>query len=117
MNEIRKGNFNVNLDKKPDTSNNELDQLTNGFEKLLTYVKSTQDNLKGLVRVQTKKLEDSNKALVENMNLIKKQQEDLSNFKEALDNSANVLITDTKGNIIYVNDDFCKVSKFSRSPI
>ena len=117
MNEIRKGNFNVKLDKRPDSSNNELDQLTNGFEKLLTYVKSTQDNLKGLVRVQTKKLEDSNKALVENMNLIKKQQEDLSNFKEALDRSANVLITDTEGNIIYVNDDFCKVSKFSREEL
>jgi sensor histidine kinase YesM len=82
MNEIRKGNFNVKLDKKSDSSNNELDQLTNGFEKLLQYVKSTQDNLKGLVKVQTRKLEDSNKALTENMNLIKKQQEDLSNFKE-----------------------------------
>ncbi|MDX1441226.1 MAG: ATP-binding protein [Nitrosopumilaceae archaeon] len=117
MNEIRKGNFSVKLEKKPESSNNELDQLTNGFEKLLTYVKSTQDNLKGLVRVQTKKLEDSNKALVENMNLIKKQQEDLSNFKEALDKSANVLITDTEGTIIYVNDDFCKVSKFTREEL
>ena len=117
MNEIRKGNFNVKLDKKPEDSNNELDQLTNGFEKLLHYVKSTQDNLKGLVKVQTKKLEDSNTALVENMNLIKKQQEDLSNFKEALDKSANVLITDTNGSIIYVNDDFCKVSKFSREEL
>lgn len=117
MNEIRKGNFSVKLEKKPESSNNELDQLTNGFEKLLTYVKSTQDNLKGLVRVQTKKLEDSNKALVENMNLIKKQQEDLSNFKEALDKSANVLITDTEGTIIYVNDDFCKVSKFNREEL
>ena len=117
MNEIRKGNFNVKLDKKPDSSNNELDQLTNGFEKLLQYVKSTQDNLKGLVKVQTKKLEDSNKALVENMNVIKKQQEDLSNFKEALDKSANVLITDITGSIIYVNDDFCKVSKFSREEL
>ena len=64
-----------------------------------------------------KKLEDSNTALVENMNLIKKQQEDLSNFKEALDKSANVLITDTTGSIIYVNDDFCKVSKFSREEL
>lgn len=117
MNEIRKGNFNVKLDKKPESSSNELDQLANGFEKLLQYVKSTQDNLKGLVKVQTKKLEDSNKALVENMNVIKKQQEDLSNFKEALDKSANVLITDTEGSIIYVNDDFCKVSKFSRDEL
>ena len=112
MNEIRKGNFNVQLDKRSDSSNNELDQLTNGFEKLLQYVKSTQDNLKSLIKVQTRKLEDSNNALTENMNLIKKQQEDLSNFKEALDKSANVLITDTEGSIVYVNDDFCKVSKF-----
>jgi PAS domain S-box-containing protein len=117
MNEIRKGNFNIKLDKKSDSSNNELDQLTNGFEKLLQYVKSTQDNLKGLVKVQTRKLEDSNRALTENMNLIKKQQEDLSNFKEALDKSANVLITDTDGSIVYVNDDFCKVSKFSREEL
>ena len=117
MNEIRKGNFYVKLDKKSDSSNNELDQLTNGFDKLLQYVQSTQDNLKGLVKVQTRKLEDSNQALLENMNLIKKQQEDLSNFKEALDKSANVIITDTTGTIVYVNDDFCKVSKFSREEL
>ena len=117
MNEVRKGNFEVNLDKKPDSSTNELDQLTNGFEKLLQYVKSTQDNLKSLVKVQTRKLEDSNRALTENMNVIKKQQENLSNFKEALDKSANVLITDTEGTIVYVNDDFCKVSQFSREEL
>lgn len=117
MNEIRNGNFDVKLEKKPDSSTNELDQLTNGFEKLLQYVKSTQDNLKGLVKVQTKKLEDSNKALLENMDLIKEQQQDLANFKEALDKSANVLITDTSGTIIYVNDDFCKVSQFSREEL
>ncbi len=117
MNEVRKGNFNVKIEKKSDSSNNELDQLTNGFEKLLQYVKSTQDNLKGLVKVQTRKLQDSNTALTENMNLIKKQQEDLSNFKEALDKSANVLITDIEGSIVYVNDDFCKVSKFSREEL
>ncbi len=117
MNEVRKGNFNVKINKKSDSSNNELDQLTNGFEKLIEYVKSTQDNLKGLVKVQTRKLEDSNSALIENMNLIKKQQEDLSNFKEALDKSANVLITDIDGSIVYVNDDFCKVSKFTREEL
>ena len=117
MNEVRKGNFNVHLEKKSDSSNNELDQLTNGFEKLLQYVKSTQDNLKGLVKVQTRKLEDSNRALTENMNIIKKQQEDLTNFKEALDKSANVLITDIDGSIVYVNDDFCKMSKFSREEL
>jgi len=117
MNEIRKGNFYVKLDKKSTSSNNELDQLTTGFDKLLQYVQSTQDNLKGLVKVQTRKLEDSNKALTENMNIIKKQHIDLSNFKEALDKSANVIITDITGTIVYVNDDFCKVSKFSREEL
>ena len=48
---------------------------------------------------------------------IKKQLKDLSNFKKALDNSANVLITDTNDNILYVNDDFCKVSKYSRDEL
>ena len=79
--------------------------------------KSTQENLKNLVSEQTKKLQDSNEILREKVKVIKKQQEDLSNFKEALDKSANVFITNTKGNIIYVNDDFCKVSKFSREEL
>ncbi len=45
------------------------------------------------------------------------EQKYLSYFKEALDNSANVLITDSKGSIVYVNDDFCRVSKFSREEL
>ena len=48
---------------------------------------------------------------------IKKQQESLSNFKEALDKSASVIITNAKGNIIYVNDDFCKISQFSKEEL
>ena len=117
MNEIRNGNFNVKLDEKSKSSNNELDQLTIGFQKLIQYVKSTQENLKNLVSEQTKKLQDSNQILTEKVKVIKRQQEDLSNFKEVLDKSANVFITNTRGNIVYVNDDFCKVSKFSRNEL
>ena len=109
MNEIRNGNFNVKLDEKSKSSNNELDQLTIGFQKLIQYVKSTQENLKNLVSEQTKKLQDSNQILTEKVKVIKRQQEDLSNFKEVLDKSANVFITNTRGNIVYVNDDFCSV--------
>lgn len=50
-------------------------------------------------------------------NQLKKQQNELSNFKKALDNSASVLITYTNDTIIYVNDDFCKVSKYSRDEL
>jgi len=62
-------------------------------------------------------IDSSNQTPTKNIELIKKQQKELSNFKQALDKSANVLVTNTKGLIIYVNDDFCKVSKFSRNEL
>lgn len=38
---------------------------------------------------------------------------ELLNFKSALDEAAIVAITDNRGKIEYVNDQFCKVSKYS----
>ncbi|MBS4192971.1 EAL domain-containing protein [Bacillus sp. FJAT-49705] len=43
--------------------------------------------------------------------------EDFSNLKYALDVSAIVAATDTNGKIIYANDKFCELSKFSRKEL
>lgn len=48
---------------------------------------------------------------------IEKTLNALKNFKEALDQASIVAITDLDGNITYVNDKFCEISKYSRDEL
>jgi PAS domain S-box-containing protein len=49
--------------------------------------------------------------------LLQHTRQELSTYKYALDESAIVAITDQKGVITHVNDNFCKISKYNRDEL
>src|ERR1044072_5185490 len=48
---------------------------------------------------------------------LRKSVRESSDYKYALDESCIVAITDQKGIIIHANDNFCKISKYSREEL
>ena len=55
--------------------------------------------------------------IVETQGALEKTLKELADIKFALDVSTIVAITDAKGTIIFANDKFCEISKYSRSEL
>jgi len=56
-------------------------------------------------------------ATIRDITEIKRIAKEISDYKNTLDEFAIVAITDQKGIIDYVNDNFCKISKYSREEL
>lgn len=55
--------------------------------------------------------------IVQTKGALEKTLKELADIKFALDVSTIVAITDAKGNIVFANDKFCEISKYSRSEL
>ena len=86
--EIIKGNFNV---KTKINSKDEIGELSQSFEYMVDHLKKTTD--------------------------IEAQLALQQNLRRAIDESSIVSILDVNGHITFVNDEFCRVSKYSKEEL
>jgi PAS domain S-box-containing protein len=89
-----------------------LTSLKNDSGELIGYGKVIHD-LSNQIETE-EKIKDLNKELETRLH---QSQSEISDYKHALDESAIVAITDQKGIIKHVNDNFCKISKYSKEEL
>ena len=92
------------------------------LKKINEIKKITSEITKGNLDVQIKsQTNDELGDLLNNVNImrfsIKRTINDLNQVMNTLDETALVSITDDKGNITYVNKEFCRVSKYSKEEL
>ncbi len=71
----------------------------------------------GLVNESYEKLQNDKINLEKKLELSSKEFKELNNFKNAIDSTAIVSLTDLKGIIIYANENFCKISGYSQNEL
>lgn len=82
-------------------------------------LEQNRKDISGLDKVPTADTESADETVLENTHYqrvteeLKKSMQELMDLKFALDESSIVAITDSRGIITYVNDQFCEISKFT----
>ncbi|MDP4250927.1 MAG: PAS domain-containing sensor histidine kinase [Bacteroidota bacterium] len=90
---------------------------------VFTLLKDSLGNTVGVGKVtrditRRKKVEDENRRLNDKLkDQLQKSRSEILDYKHALDESSIVAITDQKGIIHHVNDNFCAISKYSREEL
>lgn len=90
---------------------------------VFTVLKDSGGNMVGFGKItrdmtRRKTIEEENRRLNAVLqNQLQKSQSEILDYKHALDESSIVAITDQKGIINYVNDNFCDISKYSREEL
>ena len=90
---------------------------------VFTLLKDSLGNIVGIGKVtrditRRKKAEDENRRLNDELkDQLQKSRSEILDYKHALDESSIVAITDQKGIIHYVNNNFCAISKYSREEL
>jgi PAS domain S-box-containing protein len=89
-----------------------LTALKDETGKLIGYVKMTSDLTNRKIH------EDESKRLNEELEIqLSNSRSEISDYKHALDESSIVAITDQRGIITDVNNNFCRISKYSRKEL
>ncbi|HMJ67677.1 MAG TPA: PAS domain S-box protein [Cyclobacteriaceae bacterium] len=88
-----------------------------GFESFLAALIFTLVILIIVVLISVRRGETLKKKLTEHNKNLEKTLREISDYKYALDESAIVAITDYRGIIKHVNDNFCRISKYPREDL
>jgi PAS domain S-box-containing protein len=90
---------------------------------VITALKNEEGELVGYANVikditKRRKIEEEIKRLNKQLeDQLQKSQSEIADYKHALDESSIVAITDQKGIIKHVNENFCKISKYSKEEL